>query len=1551
MMKNIFNRFVFLIAFCGLFVSCSNFSTSFYNEVDISKGKGKICISTDLQASRSVLPTAITDTTTGLKWELNGTKDGTQKQIQSWVDDTDGTTAYKKMVADTSIFVDVGEWKFTLTASTAGKNVLNATISATINAGENSLNFEMQEAIGENAATGSIEFTLNFPKEVVGNVVATLYEYDNNAAVDTNLQLSIDNSSSDDFDSVKYSYPSSTNSTTAELKSGYYILKIELQQSNGSTTAPTVEYKTINTYSCLVHVAPGLCSEGKAELDTLAPLYKVTFEGIEFEESIVPTSYNAYTTFALPTIKKEDGYEYEYQWYKKSSNSSSQESVDDPLNVSIKEDTTFGVKCYKIVAEDDIVRTAKGVSTGDSFSIGTAEGLAIFRDLVNGCDENLKMVDNSGESEDGYVYYDYSLVSQSQLNATLTSDIDLTHDADGNELSWVPINGYSGTFDGGGHTITVNNTYYSNEGVYYQGFFDMLDGATIKNLVVAGEETISESGLPYCGGIVSQIENARGVNTTFENCVNKRNITVSADVEKLGGFAGYTYSKNSETTNFVNCINLGTIENNYNASEDYDPYVAGFTTGATSYKMCINAGNVTGATYLDNSDGAASGTVAGFDASVSAKFENCINLGDISANSYTSDGKSCSTEKVYGFSSIDQYNFPTFTKCIDAGSAKCPFTGVVDNTTGKYDNSYYNSDSYSSGYNIDYAKTSDDLCIKEKTNFSNWSYDSSRYPLPNITEGVSSEIWQEVEAKATLPKGTRGNPFVTWKELADYVSTSSDSEATVYIAGTLEATSMTYVYRPVTIMATGNATIKRVGNCTNFFQVPSNKSLKITGTAENNIILDGGNTSTIPLVVEFPLIQVSQTGGSVTLEYCTIQNANCGTDPYGAGLYATSNTSVTIKNCTFRNNTGYDISIQKCNNLTLSGNVEIPKLYFKNEYTNSELTIKVGEDLAGSVNIVLDIYEDEKDLYDLELFNLVDGTSLPEGVLGVFTLDNPCYAIDSSGKIVGITTYSDWTTLVSAITNASNTTSEFVLSGNLTATSTITVSGEITLKAPAGTTITRGADDSGKVFTGAFFDNQSTLTLEGITLDGGNANETSIEAEAPLITSSGSLTLNNCTLQNNNNSNATETGTGIFLQINDTSSLCSFNDVSFGENSSNKIPHIKIKNNTGEKFTFNLGGSLAGGVPSIDMPSTTCINITESLTIPDGESIKITLDEYTIGNRIISANEGINVVRENFSLTTTEESWFIDSTGYLAKGELGEEPSKSETGEYVVSSLDNLLWIARELKTGSITSFNMKLTEDIVIESGKWQFYQLNVSNSSTIDGQGHSITIDEDVSNFGNDAGGLFYKFNNSTVKNLVLKGSITANTSAGGYIGALCRSAYGSIFENVMSEVTITDNGSGFAGGLIGRLGTSVMYDPTKAMVKNCAVYADVSSTNGIAGGILGAIWENTRCCTIQNSIYMGKIKGTTVGAIVGKNENNDVAESVLNNIWYCVTNNSSIPLIGTKADTTVEEITAVESKSAEEIATPDAAKLLNTNSDGTSNDAWKYVEGAYPTLKSVN
>ena len=314
----------------------------------------------------------------------------------------------------------------------------------------------------------------------------------------------------------------------------------------------------------------------------------------------------------------------------------------------------------------------------------------------------------------------------------------------------------------------------------------------------------------------------------------------------------------------------------------------------------------------------------------------------------------------------------------------------------------------------------------------------------------------------------------------------------------------------------------------------------------------------------------------------------------------------------------------------------------------------------------------------------------------------------------------------------------------------------------------------------------------------------------------------------------------------------------------------------------------------------------------------------------------------------------VNSTeGFLAKAAPKTEKDET-TGAtiHLIESYENMLWLACELKVGAMTSFNIKLTEDIVIPSGEWQFYQLNVSNPSTIDGQGHSITIKEDVSKFGNDAGGLFYKLNNSTVKNLVLKGSITANTSGDdGYIGALCRSAYRTTIQNVMSTVEIIDKGSGNAGGLVGYFGGNkgdsgdAAYIPG-SFIQNCAVYANIKSTNGTVGGLVGSTWSGYRCWQINNCIYAGTVTGGTdqgVGAIIGTHQTGRT--STFKDTWYCANGTSKI--VGKYDNEENGEnfngyVGTVISKTADQIASAEAAALLG--------DAWEYVSGDYPTLKSV-
>ena len=124
-------------------------------------------------------------------------------------------------------------------------------------------------------------------------------------------------------------------------------------------------------------------------------------------------------------------------------------------------------------------------------------------------------------SEDGKTYEVYNaeglkniakLVNEEwklDINIILTNNIDLTG------IDWTPIgtsfgNSYTGTFDGGGHTITGLTVTTNGQ---YAGLFGCLGKAgTVKNVVMEGLQITSNHRSGYTGGVVG---NSWG---TIENC-------------------------------------------------------------------------------------------------------------------------------------------------------------------------------------------------------------------------------------------------------------------------------------------------------------------------------------------------------------------------------------------------------------------------------------------------------------------------------------------------------------------------------------------------------------------------------------------------------------------------------------------------------------------------------------------------------------------------------------------------------------------------------------------------------------------------------------------------------------------------------------------------------------------------------------------------------------------------------------------------------------------------------------------------------------------------
>ena len=336
-------RIVLSLILAMLFVSCKN-PLNFKQDAKESQ-KAYISISANLPGSnaRTVLPTAVTDTTTGLTWELKGKIEGSEneKTLKTW-SDTEEQNAFENMCSDKNILLDVGNWQFTLTVyNNEDKKVLEATLGDENIPFEikkdvpNELKFVMQEATGENLANGQIKFTLKFPENVVGQVEATLYTYPTSANGENTI-LTINEGTTTDGKSC-----SCVVYNTQNLSSGYYKLNLALQQNTGTEEKP--EYETITTYSCLIYVAPGLLSSGSYTLESLAKLYPVTFvlNGGTLEGETTLT-YNKYQTFTLPTPNPpSDDVEFG-GWYKEEDFSTKIEG-----NYSLPDDVTDdGITLY-----------------------------------------------------------------------------------------------------------------------------------------------------------------------------------------------------------------------------------------------------------------------------------------------------------------------------------------------------------------------------------------------------------------------------------------------------------------------------------------------------------------------------------------------------------------------------------------------------------------------------------------------------------------------------------------------------------------------------------------------------------------------------------------------------------------------------------------------------------------------------------------------------------------------------------------------------------------------------------------------------------------------------------------------------------------------------------------------------------------------------------------------------------------------------------------------------------------------------------------------------
>ena len=395
----------------------------------------------------------------------------------------------------------------------------------------------------------------------------------------------------------------------------------------------------------------------------------------------------------------------------------------------------------------------------------------------------------------------------------------------------------------------------------------------------------------------------------------------------------------------------------------------------------------------------------------------------------------------------------------------------------------------------------------------------------------------------------------------------------------------------------------------------------------------------------------------------------------------------------------------------------------------------------------------------------------------------------------------------------------------------------------------------------------------------------------------------------------------------------------------------------GDSGTGSSGGSISADSPVID--PTDLFTVTRTI-----DDITFTVkDGYTNPRWYVNGQQ--EETGKTFTINYSSKRAGIyhvmllvdgaDGASYSAQYqlEISDMPQKSVDGSYELSTAAHLQWLAEQANSGLRESIELKLTADIEVPAGTWKPIYIYDGFVVHLDGQGHSITINEDYSNKVDDTSnyGLFTNANAGLIENLVLKGSLKVNTT--GSVGAVAGSIYAGTIRNVMSEMAITNiNTSTHAANHIGTGGLVGFFGGTsgtkKSIIENCAVYADITSS-GYGGGLVGQIWRGQQVCTIKNSLYKGKVTGAPgyAGALVGyngnqeKGSNGQIIESFITNVSYCETGSLSV-CGGTNGGTLTESnVTDVSEDKFKEQATVD---LVN---GGQSPAKW-ILGDKYPVLK---
>ena len=266
------------------------------------------------------------------------------------------------------------------------------------------------------------------------------------------------------------------------------------------------------------------------------------------------------------------------------------------------------------------------IESDGSYTVTSADGLMNVAELVNG--------------------------GKTDINITLDKNIDLTG------KDWTPIgtdydNSYTGTFDGGGHTIT-GLTFTTND--KYAGLFGWLNKAgTVKNVVMEGVQiTNNRSWSAFAGGVAGYSWG------TIENCSVSGSVSGTVYV---GGVVGAQIDGS-----ITGCSSSATVKGMVDVGG-----VAGQTNSSATLTACYATGNVI--IEIDPVKNISGGGLVGFNGGNGVLA--CYATGNV-----TSTGSSTGNVHIFGLLGD---NYTTVTACYwknnqERGYKTAPESTKVDGT-------------------------------------------------------------------------------------------------------------------------------------------------------------------------------------------------------------------------------------------------------------------------------------------------------------------------------------------------------------------------------------------------------------------------------------------------------------------------------------------------------------------------------------------------------------------------------------------------------------------------------------------------------------------------------------------------------------------------------------------------------------------------------------------------------------------------------------------------------------------------------------------------------